>query len=592
MTLNINSASQLSKIIQNHFFRASFLVPRPVSQFLDEILDEKEILKDVSSGEENDLVYDPETVSDCDYPSEQEASTDSEDENLELGCNDDEYFLSRDKLCKWGKQNHIQNSQNINSAHFQESESSAIKVSSEIDAFLKLIDDEMLNSIVTNTNQKINIKRNQYKRDRDAPNVTKNELLALFGLLFLIGVNKGNHTGTNELWTTDGTGIAMLRACMSNKRFSFLLRHLRFDDEKANKKRIDKLSPIRFFLDSFITNCKSSYTLGQFVAVKKLDIFEGQRSSQIRKKLAESGIKLFVMCDALTYFISNLEVCAKQPDGPYQLSNRPADIVERLVAPVEGSNRNLTIGSWYTSYSLAKALLKKKITCIGAVSKNKPEVPLEFLPSKKKAVGSSIFGFREDATMVSYVSKPNRSVILLSTMNLSNIVDEKSKKPLIALHYDMSKGAVDAVDMLCKAYFVSRDTNQWPLALFFTLLNIASVNAQILYESNGEDCRVIRKKFLKNLALSLMRNHLCERAKILTLPTEIRAVLAKYRVESVQKKEHLESRKRGRCHLCARTRNVCTTIRCRSCIRFTCMAHVETTSICLECKLEKNVEDM
>ncbi|XP_033230174.1 uncharacterized protein LOC117181518 isoform X2 [Belonocnema kinseyi] len=569
---------------------ASFIVPRPISQFLDEIPDEKEILKDVSSGEENDFDPDPETVSDCDYPSEQEASSDSEDENLELGSYD-EYFLSRDKSCKWEKQNHIQTLQESNSANFLKPESSAIQVSSEIDAFLKLIDDKMLNSIVINTNHKINIKRNQYKRDRDAQNVTKNELLALFGLLFLIGVNKGNHTGAYELWTTDGTGIAMLRACMSNKRFSFLLRHLRFDDEKTSKRKIDKLSPIRFFLDSFIANCKSSYTLGQFVTVKKLDIFQGQSSSLIRKKLA-SGIKLFVMCDALTYFTSNLEVCAKQPDGPYQLSNRPADVVERLVAPVEGSNRNLTIGSWYTSYSLARALLRKKITSIGTVSKNKPEVPLEFSPNRKKAVGSSVFGFREDATMVSYVPKPNRSVILLSTMNLANIVDEKSKKPLIALHYDMSKGAVDAVDMLCKAYFVDRDTSQWPLALFFTLLNIASVNAQILYESNREDCRVIRKKFLKNLALSLMKNHLSERAKILTLPTEIRAVLAKYRVETVEKKENLESRKRGRCHLCTRTRNVCTTIRCRSCVRFTCRAHVETTAVCFECKYEKNDEDM
>ena len=550
----------------------------------------------MSSGED-DLEHDSESmIDDCDYPSEQEASSDSEDDNLELRSND-EYFTSKDKSCQWRKHKYAHCQFTQNGMNFQELKSSAIQVSSEIDAFLKLIDEKMLDNIVMNTNKKIDVTKNQYQRDRDAQHVTKNELLALFGLLFLIGLNKGNHTGACELWTTDGTGIAMLRACMSNKRFSFLLRHLRFDDEETRCKRrkMDKLAPIRFFLDSFIANCKSSYALGQFVAVKKLQVFQGQSSSSqnLPKKLAESGIKLFVLCDAVSYFTSNLEVCcANQPDGPYQLSNTPADIVDRLVAPIEGSNRNLTIGSWYTSYSLAKALLEKKITCIGAMSKNKPQVPVEFLPNRKKAVGSSVFGFQENMTLVSYVPKANTSVILLSTMHNSSIVDEKSKKPLIALHYDMSKGAVDAVDKLCKAYFVARVTNQWPLALFFTLLNIASVNAQILYESSNEDYRTIRKKFLKNLALGLMKNHLCERAKILTLPTEIRAVLAKYTVEPAEKqKENLESRKRGRCHLCTRAKNVDTTIRCALCMRFSCRGHVETTALCFECKNEKINED-
>ncbi|XP_043468005.1 uncharacterized protein LOC122502151 [Leptopilina heterotoma] len=570
---------------------ASFMEQRTIFQLLNEVPDEREIVKDASSDEENIIEDCTNNLSDDkDYSSELEATSDCEEYFL---TNDrDEYFSSKNEEIKWRKFQY----NNSDKMHTQELMSSAIKVTSEIDAFLKLIDDKMLDNIVVSTNRKIERKKNQYKRDRDVQNLTKNELLALFGLLFLIGVNKGNHTSTEELWTTDGTGITMVRACMSKKRFLFLLRNLRFDNDEMRRKRriFDKLAPIRYFLDSFITNCKSSYSVGQYVSVKSLEVFQGQLNSSqnLSKNLAKCGLKIFALCDAKTYFTNNLEVyCGEQPDGPYRLSNDPIDIVERLVAPIEGSNRNLTIGTWYTCSTLAKSLLEKKITCIGSMRRERSEIPVEFLPNKYKRVGTSMFGYQPDMTLVSFVPRTNRSIILLSTMKNCNIVDEKTKKPLVALYYDMTKGAVDVVHELCKAYFVARVTNQWPLALFFTLTNIASVNAQILYEANNVDCRVIRKTFLKNLSLSLMRNHLCERAKILTLPTEIRAILARYREEPIEiQKENEESRKRGRCHLCARAKNVDTTIKCKFCRRFSCKGHVETVATCIECKSAKNEE--
>jgi hypothetical protein len=54
--------------------------------------------------------------------------------------------------------------------------------------------------------------------------------MALLGLLYLIGTRKGQHTDVREVWTADGTGIQILRACMSYDRFPFLLRCIHFDD--------------------------------------------------------------------------------------------------------------------------------------------------------------------------------------------------------------------------------------------------------------------------------------------------------------------------------------------------------------------------
>ncbi|KAJ0171538.1 hypothetical protein K1T71_013088 [Dendrolimus kikuchii] len=39
----------------------------------------------------------------------------------------------------------------------------------------------------------------------------------------------------------------------------------------------------------------------------------------------------------------------KQPEGPYQLSNAASDVVKRLITPISGTGRNLTIVNWSTS---------------------------------------------------------------------------------------------------------------------------------------------------------------------------------------------------------------------------------------------------
>jgi hypothetical protein len=56
-----------------------------------------------------------------------------------------------------------------------------------------------------------------------------------------------------------------------------------------------------------------------------------------------------------------------------------------MIAPVFGSNRNLTIDDWFSSYDLALNLLKKhKITVVGTLRKNKHEIPPDFINTKKK----------------------------------------------------------------------------------------------------------------------------------------------------------------------------------------------------------------
>ena len=168
-----------------------------------------------------------------------------------------------------------------------------------------------------------------------------------------------------EIFASNGTGIEIARAVMSYKTLLFITGCLRFDDKNTRGKRrkVDKLAAIREFFQAFVNNCKLSFNLSEYTTIDEmLHPFRGRCSfiQYIPSKLAKYGVKMFALCDAKSFYTSNLEIyCGKQPDGPFSASNTPTDIVKRLVTPIENTNRNLTIDNWYTSVPLADYLRKE-----------------------------------------------------------------------------------------------------------------------------------------------------------------------------------------------------------------------------------------
>lgn len=65
--------------------------------------------------------------------------------------------------------------------------------------------------------------------------------------------------------------------------------------------------------------------------------------------------------------------------------------------------------NWFTSIPLIDELLKKSITVIGTVRKNKPEVLPLFVSVKNRPIYGSFFGFQKDKTLVSYKAKKKQN---------------------------------------------------------------------------------------------------------------------------------------------------------------------------------------
>ena len=74
--------------------------------------------------------------------------------------------------------------------------------------------------------------------------------------------------------------------------------------------------------------------------------------------------------------------------------NQGARVVKDLIQEIEHSGRNITCDNFFTSIPLARDLLKKKLTLVGTIRKNKPEWPSQFPAAKGRDITAMLLDFR------------------------------------------------------------------------------------------------------------------------------------------------------------------------------------------------------
>ncbi|XP_067094206.1 piggyBac transposable element-derived protein 4-like [Osmerus mordax] len=81
------------------------------------------------------------------------------------------------------------------------------------------------------------------------------------------------------------------------------------------------------------------------------------------------------------------------------------------------------------------------------------EVPSELLATNRRRVLSSQFAFTPTTTLVSYLAKKNKNVLLMSTRHTdAEISNRDDGKPTIILDYNRHKGGVDNLDKVVTYY--------------------------------------------------------------------------------------------------------------------------------------------
>lgn len=461
-----------------------------------------------------------------------------------------------------------------------------------LDIWKCLIDDDMIGIIVSYTNQHIDSIRANYSHPKLANHTDSIEIHAFIGLLYLAGHYKLGRINLEDLWDKDGFGIEIFRLTMSLFRFRFLLQTVRFDDKESRRQRreVDRLTPIRDFFEKFVKNCQACYCVGSDVTLdEKLEAFRGRCpfTQYIPSKPAKYGVKIFALVDSKMFYTINLEIYpGKQPEGPFHVSNASTDIVERMVTPIANTGRNVTADNWFSNVGLLQTLSEKyRLSYVGTLKKNKWQIPKEMKEVKNRENFSSIFAFRKEGTLVSYVpqnKQKKKNVLLISSLHMDDSIDEATgdkKKPEMITYYNEHKIGVDIVDKMCSTYNVSRGTRRWPMVVFFSVLNIAGINTQVIHIGNRNET-LKRRLFLRRLGRELINDQLVRRSLTPRLPRSISArlpeITSKKQQPSIpQDNPHgTEEAGRKRCQPCwTRKTTRLTKYTCKSCRKHLCLQH-------------------
>lgn len=479
------------------------------------------------------------------------------------------------------------------------------------DTFNALVTPEMKRIIIRESNRKAN--QVYYDFNKNSPSapklwkpITYEELDAFFGILLMAGVHKSNTEHIDELWKSDA--LPLYKATMSRDRFKQILRFIRFDNPTTRPARvgIDKAAAISDIWLILNRNLLRLYRANEHLTVdEQLFPYRGRTkfTQYIPSKPAKYGIKVFWVCDAITFYPCQGSIYTGRLAGNERRVNIGEKTVMSLCQHYKNSGRNITTDNFFTSLPLARALKSDGLTLVGTLRKNKPYIPKALLSNKERAALSTRFAFHRDAMLCSYVPKVNKAVILLSTMHSTDVIDDSlKKKPEVISFYNKTKSGVDVMDKMLGTYTCKRRTSRWPLAFFFNILDVASLAAYIIYSKNNPTSYRStnkRRNFLKDLARDLclpavtqrsqntivLRNRFTKNAiesvlaVVLEVPHNSNPVIDRDSSGRISVKGICKMCYRGDDKLKRKTRKMCTI-----CKNPVCLQHTDQTIHCLECQ--------
>ena len=288
------------------------------------------------------------------------------------------------------------------------------------------------------------------------------------------------------------------------------------------------------------------------------------------QKPAKFGIKFWMLCDATTYYVLQAFPYVGKEDREGGLGEH---VVLSLMEAYKNCGLNVTTDNLFTSLALARKLLERNTTIIGTIRSHRREIPSDVQLGKNTPLYTSKFVFthsQENIMLLSYKAKKNKVVYLLSSLhNVMEVDDKAKKKPRAILDYNASKGGVDTADEMLRAYSTKAASRRWPLAAFFNLLDIVTLDAYVICK----DVQITIKKrrdFIIELGEKLC---LAEKNRRRTVPQVFHLKRTREHAE-----EELPLNKRTKCKICQSNK---TRVQCSNCSKFVCGTCI--TPVCKSC---------
>ncbi|KAG1971378.1 hypothetical protein F2P79_002510 [Pimephales promelas] len=342
-------------------------------------------------------------------------------------------------------------------------------------------------------------------------NLDWTDIQAYLGLLILAGVYRSHHEALSSLWN-GVSGRPIFPATMTLNNFKMMSRIFCFYRRGTGPglQKDDKLAPVRDIWEKWVQRLPLLYNPGPSVTVDECLVpFRGRCpfKQYMPSKPGKYGIKIWAACDSSSSYAWNMQIYTGKAADRKPEKNQGMRVVLDMTSGLQG--HTITCDNFFTSYALGEELLRRKMTMIGTVRLNKPELPPALLSVKGRARLSSMFAFTETHALVSYCPRKNKNVLLMSTLHRDAAISNKDhKKPEIILDYNKTKGGVDTLDKLVGTYTCQRKTVHWPMVVFFNMLDVSAYNSLVLWtEVNpmwNQKKNFKRRLFLEELGEALV----------------------------------------------------------------------------------------
>ena len=313
------------------------------------------------------------------------------------------------------------------------------------------------------------------------------------------------------------SGLWARRFLPSRDRFLSLLAFLHVVDP-ANENPQDKLKKVRFLYDHVRGMCRNLYQPRRELSIDERMVKSKGRfgfKQYIKNKPVRWGFKLFALCCSVTGYLYDFIVYTGRQNDSVSEHGPLHDVVVQLCEPFCNQGYKAYFDRFYTSPQLVTTLLNNGIRSLGTCQTNRRGYPqqLKNLKAWDKTSKRGDIRWVRDGALLFIQWKDKRTVSLLSSLHDANdsvVVQRHTKQngqhvmlnvqqPIAVCEYNEFMGGVDVFDQMIAAYRILRKTKKWWKTLFFDLLDVAVVNAYLLYREHALAAGTARKDLLTQL---------------------------------------------------------------------------------------------
>lgn len=307
-----------------------------------------------------------------------------------------------------------------------------------------------------------------------------------------------------------------IRTAMTSKRFFMIRKYLHFNDNSKEKKQGDPLYKVQPLVKHLNERFQTVPKLPRLCVDEQMCATKMKRTSlrqYMPAKPHKWGFKLFVLCDSSGYSYG-FEIFTGAGSNVI-LPNMPdlgaaANVVVRLSQTIPNFiNHIVYFDNFYTTLPLLVYLRSRGIYSLGTIRSARipncklPKDTDKQLAKEDKGFSVEYVGNAYGVDLATVLWKDNKNVRLASTyvgvqpfksaiqnkqLSKATRFDRSTKKyveidcPAIIREYNYHMGGVDLMDGLLGRYHIRLKTSKWTLRLFYHLIDMAMVNAYLLYK--------------------------------------------------------------------------------------------------------------